>query len=73
MDTFAEVGERAMKALADAIRDELVRQKEVHVDELGTFRIVEEPTRCTHSTQETSLTPPSRMIAFEADSPGKDG
>ncbi|MDE2730850.1 MAG: HU family DNA-binding protein [Bacteroidota bacterium] len=73
MDTFAEVGQRAMKALAKAIRDGLVRDKEVHVDGLGTFRIVDQPARFTHSAQETKLTPPSRKIAFKAESPGKDG
>lgn len=69
MESFSEVGERAMKALVEAIRSELVSRKQVHVDALGTFRVVEAPAHCVHETQQTTLTPPTRHIAFEADGP----
>lgn len=69
MESFSEVGEQAMKAFVEAIRSELVNRKQVHVDALGTFRVVEEPARCAHDTQQTTLTPPTRHIAFEAEGP----
>ena len=67
MDTFSEIGERAMKALVEAIRNELVTNKEAHVEDLGIFSILEEPTQCTQNPREITLTPPLRQIIFKAD------
>ena len=66
MDTFSEIGERAMKALVEAIRNELVSKKQVDVEDLGTFRVLEESTRCVQNPGETTLTPPLRQIIFKA-------
>lgn len=68
METFTEVGERAMRALVEAIRNELIGQKQAHVESLGTFRVEENPPGCSQDSEQTTLTPPARQIVFEADS-----
>ena len=73
MESFVDIGQRAMEALVAAIRDELVANKRAHVAELGTFTVIETSTRAEFSAEETVLIPPACQIAFAPETENSNG